>query len=54
MFSGPVLEVHISNIHHREAFRHKSLVTARANGVIVGFGMQGYELAVQRVLRLLG
>ena len=54
MFSGPVLEVHISNIHHREAFRHKSLVTARANGVIAGFGMQGYELAVQRVLRLLG
>jgi 3-dehydroquinate dehydratase-2 len=54
MFTGPVLEVHISNIHHREAFRHHSYVTARADGVMAGFGMQGYELAVQRVLRLLG
>jgi len=54
MFPGPVLEVHISNIHHREAFRHHSYVTARADGVMAGFGMQGYELAVQRVLRLLG
>jgi len=54
MFKGPVLEVHISNIHHRESFRHKSMVTLRADGVIVGCGMQGYELAVQRVLALLG
>lgn len=53
MFSGPVIEVHISNIHHREAFRHHSMVTLRADGVIVGCGMQGYELAVQRVLSLL-
>lgn len=53
MFSGPVIEVHISNIHHRETFRHHSMVTLRADGVIVGCGMQGYELAVQRVLSLL-
>ena len=52
MFSGPVIEVHISNIHHRETFRHHSMVTLRADGVIVGCGMQGYELAVQRVLSL--
>ena len=53
MFSGPVIEVHISNIHHRETFRHHSMVTLRADGVIVGCGMQGYELAVRRVLSLL-
>ena len=52
-FDGPVLEVHISNIHHRETFRHHSYVTQRANGVIVGMGAHGYELAMQHMARLL-
>lgn len=52
MFKGPVIEIHISNIHQREDFRHFSFVSGRAEGVIVGCGMQGYELAVQRALSL--
>ena len=43
----PVIEVHISNVHAREAFRHRSYVSPVAEGVIVGFGLRGYELAVQ-------
>ena len=53
-FDGPVLEVHISNVHKREPFRHHSYVSARADGVIAGFGVQGYELALRRIARLLG
>lgn len=53
-FEGPVIEVHISNIHKRETFRHHSYVSLRAEGVIAGCGVQGYELAVQRLARLLG
>lgn len=52
-FEGPVLEVHISNVHKRESFRHHSYVSLRADGVIAGFGTQGYQLAVQRMARLL-
>ena len=52
-FDGPVLEVHISNVHQRENFRHHSYVSARANGVIAGFGVQGYELALRRMATLL-
>lgn len=52
IFEGPVLEVHISNIHKREAFRHHSFVSARADGVIAGFGVQGYVLALQRMATL--
>ncbi|SMY05880.1 type II 3-dehydroquinate dehydratase [Flavimaricola marinus] len=52
-FEGPVLEVHISNIHKREAFRHHSFVSSRAEGVIAGFGVQGYALAVERMGTLL-
>jgi 3-dehydroquinate dehydratase-2 len=53
-FDGPVLEVHISNIHKREAFRHHSYVSLRADGVIAGFGTEGYLLAVRRMATLLG
>jgi 3-dehydroquinate dehydratase-2 len=53
-FEGKVIEVHISNIHKREAFRHHSYVSLRADGVIAGCGVQGYELAVLRLAALLG
>jgi len=52
-FDGPVLEVHISQVHKRESFRHHSYVSHRADGVIVGCGAQGYELALLRAARLL-
>ena len=52
-FEGPVIEVHISNIHKREAFRHHSHISARADGVIVGCGTEGYGLALQRMKTLL-
>ena len=52
-FQGPVLEVHISNIHKREAFRHHSHVSTRAEGVIAGFGTEGYLLALRRMVSLL-
>lgn len=53
-FDGPVIEVHISNVHKREAFRHHSYVSLRADGVIAGCGIEGYALAVRRVCSLLG
>ncbi len=53
-FDGPVLEVHISNIHRREAFRHHSYVSRRADGVIAGFGTDGYLLALRRMATVLG
>ncbi|HLW30755.1 MAG TPA: type II 3-dehydroquinate dehydratase [Aequorivita sp.] len=46
----PVVEVHISNTFSREDFRHKSFVAPHAKGIIVGFGLQGYDLAVQSFL----
>ena len=44
---GPLVEVHVSNIHKREEFRHHSYVSAVADGVIAGLGVQGYVLALQ-------
>lgn len=52
-FDGPVIEVHISNIHKRESFRHHSYVSARANGVIAGCGTEGYLLALRHIASLL-
>jgi len=43
----PVIEVHISNVYKREEFRHKSLLAANCKGVIAGFGMDSYRLAVE-------
>jgi 3-dehydroquinate dehydratase II len=53
-FAGPIIEVHISNVHKREAFRHHSFVSAVASGVIVGCGTQGYGFALQRLAKLIG
>jgi 3-dehydroquinate dehydratase-2 len=52
-FDGLVFEVHISNVHKREEFRHHSFVSGRADGVIAGFGTQGYLLALRRAAKLL-
>ncbi|MDW4547933.1 type II 3-dehydroquinate dehydratase [Defluviimonas sp. D31] len=51
-YTGPVIEIHISNIHRRETFRHHSYVSRRADAVIVGAGVQGYAFAVERAARL--
>ena len=52
-FDPPVIEVHISNVHKREAFRHHSYVSLRADGVIAGLGTQGYGLALRRIAQLI-
>ncbi|WP_323765682.1 type II 3-dehydroquinate dehydratase [Marinovum sp.] len=53
-FEGPVIEVHISQIHKREAFRHHSYVSHRADAVIAGLGIDGYAAGVQRICKLVG
>ncbi|MBI1985787.1 MAG: type II 3-dehydroquinate dehydratase [Rhodospirillales bacterium] len=50
----PVVEVHLSNIHQRDEFRHHSYVSKAADGVICGFGGIGYELALEALARRLG
>ncbi|WP_238420877.1 type II 3-dehydroquinate dehydratase [Gordonia sp. 'Campus'] len=50
----PVMEVHISNVHKREAFRHHSYVSSIAAGVIAGYGIRGYEFAIRRLVELVG
>ena len=47
----PVVEVHISNVYQREEFRHKSFISPNASGIIVGFGLQGYELALLSIIK---
>ena len=44
--NAPVVEVHISNVYAREEFRHTSLITSKCAGLITGFGLQGYALAL--------
>jgi len=53
-FEGPIIEVHISNVHKREDFRRHSYVSGVASGVIVGCGTQGYALALRRIATLIG
>ncbi len=48
--SVPVIEVHISNIYSREEYRHKSLISQFAIGVIVGFGLDSYRLALENII----
>lgn len=45
----PVIEVHISNVYAREEFRHKSLITSKCVGLITGFGLEGYAMAIQYI-----
>jgi 3-dehydroquinate dehydratase II len=46
----PVIEVHISNVYAREEFRHKSLITSKCKGLITGFGMEGYAMAIHYLM----
>lgn len=49
--SSPVIEVHISNVHQREEFRHHSIISAGCKGVICGFGLDSYRLAIEAILQ---
>ena len=52
-FEGTVIEVHISNVHKRESFRHHSYISLRADAVMAGFGTHGYALALRHAARLI-
>jgi 3-dehydroquinate dehydratase-2 len=54
MFPGPVFELHISNVHRREAVYHRSLMSAVATAVMMGLGPDGYRAAVEAMVRRLG
>lgn len=51
-YEPPVIEVHISQIHKRESFRHHSYVSLRADAVIAGLGLEGYAVGVRRICQL--
>ncbi len=53
MFPGPIIELHISNVHRREAVYHHSKMSAVATAVMAGFGVHGYELALEAVAKLI-
>ncbi len=48
----PIIELHITNIYNREDFRHKSLISKIANGIICGFGTKGYTMALKAIINL--
>lgn len=52
VFSGPVIELHITNVHRRETFRHHSYISFAATAVICGLGAEGYHVAVEQAARL--
>jgi len=54
MFAGPIVELHISNIHRREEIYHRSLVSKAATAVIAGLGARGYGVAVRAIDTLIG
>ena len=49
----PIIELHISNVYNREDFRHKSLISKVASGIICGFGAKGYLMSLEAVIRLI-
>ncbi len=49
---SPVIEIHITNIYQREKFRHQSFIAPNASGIIAGFGMKSYELALLSLIKL--
>lgn len=53
MFEGPIIELHISNIHKREAYYHHSYVSKIATAVVAGLGADGYRLATRAILKLI-
>jgi len=52
-YDGPVIELHISQVHRRESFRHQSYVSHRADAVMAGVGVHGYDLALRHIATLL-
>jgi len=52
LFDKPIIEVHISNIHKREVFRHNSYVSQKSTAVIAGFGIDGYKIALEKMIAL--
>ena len=49
----PIIELHISNVYNREEFRHKSLISKIASGIICGFGAYGYLMSLQAIIKIL-
>ena len=52
LFEEYIIEVHISNIHKRESFRHNSYVSQKSTAVIAGFGIDGYKIALEKMINL--